>query len=82
VYTKPEIHFYDMSTGASHWNWDFGDQNNTTDYNPSHIYSEGGAYTVTLIVENNLGCKDTTLKYIDVKSDYAIWIPNSFSHKS
>jgi gliding motility-associated-like protein len=76
---QPEIHFYDMSTGASHWYWDFGDQTNTTDYNPSHIYSEGGAYTVTLIVENNLGCKDTTLKYIDVKSDYAIWIPNSFS---
>ena len=76
---QPEVHFYDLSTGASNWNWNFGDATTSSNVNPHHIYAESGNYTVTLIVENNLGCKDTTWKYIDIKSDYAIWIPNSFS---
>jgi gliding motility-associated-like protein len=76
---QPEIYFYDLSTGASIWNWNLGDATTTSDVNPVHIYAEPGNYKVTLIVENNIGCKDTTWKYIDIKSDYAIWIPNSFS---
>lgn len=76
---QPEIHFYDLSDGANYWHWDFGDNNTSSNINPNHIYSQANNYIVTLIVENNLGCKDTTLKYIDIKNDYAIWIPNSFS---
>jgi gliding motility-associated-like protein len=44
------------------WNWNFGDGSNTVAVqNPSHTYSLAGNYSVTLIVTNNNGCKDTSL---------------------
>ncbi len=39
--------------------WDFGDGQGSNLTNPSHVYTQPGNYTVTLIVTNNLGCKDT-----------------------
>lgn len=43
--------------------WDFGDpdsgtDNNSTEENPSHFYTEEGPYTVTLIINNEF-CEDT-----------------------
>lgn len=35
--------------------WDFGDGKNSTQQNPTHIYTEEGEYTVTLIVMDNYG---------------------------
>jgi len=49
------------------WNWNFGDGNTSTLQNPSHIYNTLGNYSVTLIVTNNLGCRDTMLRYNYVK---------------
>jgi gliding motility-associated-like protein len=38
--------------------WDFGDGFlDSTDTNPSHIYKTGGSFPVTLVVQNNFGCK-------------------------
>ena len=36
--------------------WDFGDGNTSSDVNPQHHYSSGGVYTVTLNLEDSLGC--------------------------
>ncbi len=38
------------TTGVT-YQWDFGDGNTSTDPQPSHTYSEGGPYTVSLDVE-------------------------------
>ena len=35
--------------------WDFGDGTNSNDSNPSHTYSEGGVYTISLSVTNDCG---------------------------
>jgi gliding motility-associated-like protein len=54
--------FTDLSTGnntVSNWNWNFGDGNTSTVQGTTHTYSAPGTYTVTLIVTNNFGCKDT-----------------------
>jgi gliding motility-associated-like protein len=41
--------------------WYFGDGANSTQYNPNHIYHQGGDYTVTLISTLADGlCRDTT----------------------
>ncbi len=55
--------FTDLTTGnntVTNWSWNFGDGSalNTTQ-NPTHTYSNPGTYTVSLIVTNNFGCKDT-----------------------
>lgn len=48
------------------WNWTFGDGSTSTDQHPTHVYSLGGQYTVSLTVESDLGCIDTYDKTIIV----------------
>ena len=51
-----EVHFTDLSTGQPVvWSWDFGDGMKSTSANPTHIYSSGGSYRVTLTVANSYG---------------------------
>jgi len=53
------------------WLWDFGDplsgiNNSSTLPSPSHIFTDPGTYTVTLMVTNTQGCTDTTTQDITV----------------
>ncbi len=47
------------------WSWDFGDGATSTDINPTHVYSQAGAFTITLEVSNEAG-SDTEEKTISV----------------
>jgi len=50
------VQFTDNSTGApGSWLWDFGDGQTSTSQNPSHTYTAGGNYTVTLNATNSCG---------------------------
>jgi hypothetical protein len=58
------VNFDDLSTitGATTitgWSWDFGDQTNSTQQNPSHCYSTPGNYTVILTITTSDGCTQT-----------------------
>jgi gliding motility-associated-like protein len=75
----PEVDFFDRSTNANQWWWDFGDSTQSTEPNPVHTYQYPAIYTVTLIVESPDGCRDTTWKLLEYTQEYAIWIPNVFS---
>ncbi|MFM2285600.1 MAG: hypothetical protein RLZZ543_1097 [Bacteroidota bacterium] len=48
----------DYSPGALFY-WDFGDGTSSTLANPTHIYDEAGTYTLSLTVQNIVGCTDT-----------------------
>ena len=48
--------FADMTSGASSWEWDFGNGQTSTDQNASTIYTETGTYTVVLKVTASNGC--------------------------
>ncbi|MDR7665260.1 PKD domain-containing protein [Methanosarcina sp. Z-7115] len=65
------VKFTDKSTGSpTAWKWSFGDGSAlVTEYNPIHIYSKPGTYTVKETVSNAAG-KDTEIKtnYITVKA--------------
>jgi gliding motility-associated-like protein len=82
---NPTISFIDQSTGASYWDWTFGDPesgagNTSADENPSHTYSGEGIYNVLLTVANyNNTCFDTTMKQVQVVD---IVIPNVFTPNS
>jgi len=47
--------------------WDFGDNNFSTQNNPSHTYSKAGNFNVSLIVANSFGA-DTTVQTITIDS--------------
>ncbi|WP_317065036.1 PKD domain-containing protein [Methanoculleus caldifontis] len=47
------VQFNDTSSGdVSAWFWSFGDGNTSTEQNPSHTYTDAGAYTVSLNASN------------------------------
>ncbi len=48
--------------------WDFGDGTTSTEENPEHTYTSGGAFTVTLIVNDPMSCNinDTLSRVITV----------------
>jgi PKD repeat protein len=55
------IQFTDTSTGnPTSWSWNFGDGATSSAQNPSHAYSSGGTYTVTLQVSNGTYTKSTS----------------------
>ncbi len=58
------VAFNDNSTNSPvNWSWDFGDDANSTDQNPVHMYSTPGKYTVSLRVMNNDGSDILTRTY-------------------
>lgn len=42
------VNFYNTTTGADWYWWDFGDNNTSSAISPTHLYAQGGVYTVTL----------------------------------
>lgn len=75
------IVFTDLTNGATNWLWDFGDDESSTEQNPSHIYSEPGTYTVTLVATDANGCVDTVRKteYVFIHEGIGAFVPNAFS---
>ncbi|MFZ7122771.1 MAG: PKD domain-containing protein [Bacteroidota bacterium] len=66
------VTFNATTPGISGWSWTFGDpgsgSNTATTQNPSHTYNAFGQYSVTLIVTDANGCKDTLtqVNYVQV----------------
>ncbi len=50
----------------TNWYWDFGDGNNSNAFQPSHLYSSPGTYTVMLSATSDYGCDDTLYQTIVV----------------
>lgn len=53
------VHFVDTSSTESspiqEWQWDFGDGQTSSEQSPVHLYTDPGAYTVTLTVTSENG---------------------------
>ena len=75
------IHFTDLSTGATQWNWNFGDINNSgsTQQNPVFTYIDSGSYQVTLHVVSSHGCVDSVSHIIHIAPDFTIYLPTAFT---
>ncbi len=72
--------FYDNSTCATSWSWNFGDPssgllNTDTLQSPNHLYNSTGTFTVTLIVGSN-GMFDTIPKTISTPQNLVINLGN------
>lgn len=53
------------------WYWEFGDpasgvNNTSTLQNPSHVFTSGGSFNVTLVVTNTDGCVDSITQAVEV----------------
>jgi len=50
--TPVTVTFTDLSTGATFWDWNFGDGNTSTLQNPTHTYGVAGTYNITLTINH------------------------------
>jgi gliding motility-associated-like protein len=79
--SAPLIKFFDKSSGANVWSWNFGDGSggNAIAKDTSHTYKSTGTYTIWLYVQNKYGCKDSTAKQIVVNPEWTFYVPNAFT---
>jgi len=63
------VQFTDASIGnIQGWQWYFGDGGNSTQQNPTHIYSVSGTKNIQLIIHDDIPCYDTATSSIRVDS--------------
>ncbi|TMI64493.1 MAG: PKD domain-containing protein [Bacteroidetes bacterium] len=56
------VQFTDISPAASTWLWNFGDGGTSNLQNPSHTYTSGGVFDVSLTITLPGGCTNTITK--------------------
>lgn len=73
--------FINRSENAVSYLWNFGDGNSSTDFAPSHQYSEPGLYSIALTTTSDMGCEDTyTLnEVLKVEAGGEVVFPNAFT---
>lgn len=54
-----EVIFSNQSTGATQYQWDFGDSNSSLLPAPSHVFEDFGVYEITLTAVNAVGCSSS-----------------------
>lgn len=68
-----KVSFTDKSTDIDGflvgWQWDFGDNNYSTQEHPTHTYKKNGNYTITLVATDNTGDTGNYTAVIIVKSE-------------
>lgn len=60
-----EVEFFNNSTGANTYLWDFGDSNTSTQFDGSHFYSEPGHYEIALFASDSVGCLVPDTGYLE-----------------
>ncbi len=77
---EPQIIFTDQSSpDVFNWRYAFGDGDSSRLGSPVHTYREFGNFTVTQLVVNRYGCKDTVSRLVIVEPEFRLWVPNAFT---
>ena len=76
-----EFYNYTPSLYGHTYLWNFDDSYGSDHYNPIHVYPVEGTYNVTLTVFDSLyhDCKKEYSSYVNVESNFKLWVPNSFT---
>lgn len=77
----PDVEFLNTSTVLQNntYYWNIGNIMQSTALNASYQFSQHGFMYITLIATNEYGCTDTITKLVNVKNEYGLWVPNSFT---
>ncbi|MBP6310658.1 MAG: gliding motility-associated C-terminal domain-containing protein [Flavobacteriales bacterium] len=64
-----DVQFTNTSTGGNTFLWNFGDGGTSTEYLPTHTYTEEGTFTVTLVMSDSYGCSPSDSASITIVSN-------------
>jgi len=75
------VEFFDSSSQAVAWLWNFDDGTSATVQNPVKLYDNPGIYDVSLIVTNANGCRDTLIMvdYVTVLGPATSFVPSQLT---
>jgi gliding motility-associated-like protein len=80
IILDPRFEFYNHSIGASHYQWNFGDNKGvSSEPNPFYAYSDTGIFNIILVASNEHECADTAYGEVHVGGAFTVYIPNAFS---
>lgn len=61
------LEFVNNSSGGDIYEWFFGDNNQSDDFQPTHTYNENGTFEVMLAVSSSLGCLPPDTAYLTIE---------------
>jgi len=74
------INFYNNTTGAVSYSWDFGDGSTSSLTNPSHLFTGiNNSLQVTLTATSSFGCTSSYTNVIPFKDPVIFYVPNTFT---
>ncbi|MGV3636130.1 MAG: gliding motility-associated C-terminal domain-containing protein [Flavobacteriales bacterium] len=73
------VQFANTSSGATSYEWSFGDNTTSTAVSPTHVYAAPGVYTVRLVANDPATCNvsDTTFRQVVVLGAGTIQLPDT-----
>jgi len=78
---NPEVTFINLSNRLANnrYSWTVSGLNERYEVHPSIYFPQIGTYRITLTATNVHNCRDQVTKYVEVKNDFSVFIPNSFT---
>ena len=76
-----KIQLNNLSSGATLYNWNFGNGQSSEEQNPTATYAMDGTYVIRLISTNEFNCTDTTFYKYEVLFK-GLYVPNAFAPSS
>ena len=79
--SDPEVHFTNLSNDLKNntYNWQIGNLYDSPAVEPTVTFPGIGKYEITLTATNIQGCTDKTTQILEIKNDFGIYVPNSFT---
>jgi hypothetical protein len=77
--SKGQVKFSNLSEKADASYWQIDDEFISTDINPTFEYSKAGKKLVTLKVENEFGCSDSSFRYIKLDEPVEVSAPSAIA---
>ena len=71
--------FTNLSSGATRYFWEFGDNDTSRAASPLHLYSRTDVFDACLIAFNDFGCTDTVCANITTLIKPVVDVPNAFT---
>ena len=76
---NPEITISDLSQMATECRYSLGNGDTVYEFDKIYTYADTGNYTITQLLSNQYGCRDTSTIDVRVDLGYKVFIPAAFT---